>query len=99
MNGNLADLKAEELVKDPVTGLIKAKNWELVRTHCMVCHSTKGFTQIRLDRKNWQKIIQTMQAQHGLWQLGEAEVKVLDYLEGNYGLPKEAYNPKIRRPL
>ena len=40
-----------------------------------------------------------MQEKNGLWPLGDMEVKILDYLETNYGLPKEARNPKIRRPL
>jgi hypothetical protein len=96
---NLTALQAEEPKKDPETGLFIAEHWELVTANCMGCHSTKGFTQIRLDRKNWQKIIRTMQEKNGLWPLGEMESKVLDYLEKNYGLPKEARNPKIRRPL
>ena len=90
---------AAEPEKDPTTGLIKAKDWELVTANCMACHSTKGFTQVRLDRKGWEKTIRIMQEKNGLWPLGEMEVKVLDYLETNYGLPKEARNPKIRRPL
>ena len=92
-------VQGEELEKDPTTGLIKAKDWELVSVNCMACHSTKGFTQVRQDRKNWEKTIRTMQQKNGLWPLGEMEPKVLDYLENNYGLPKQARNPKIRRPL
>lgn len=90
---------AAEPEKDPTTGLIKAKDWELVTANCMACHSTKGFTQVRLDRKGWEKTIRSMQEKNGLWPLGDMEVKILDYLETNYGLPKEARNPKIRRPL
>ena len=95
----LLHLQAADPEKDPATGLIIADNWKLVKTHCMLCHSTKGFTQVRLDRKNWEKVIRTMQEQNGLWQLGVVEPKVLDYLEKNYGLPKEPHNPKIRRLL
>ncbi|MDA1068113.1 MAG: hypothetical protein O3C43_16615 [Verrucomicrobia bacterium] len=92
-------LNAEETKTDPATGLIIADNWKLVATHCMLCHSTKGFTAVRLDRNNWEKIIRMMQEKNGLWQLGDIEPKILDYLETNYGLSKENYNPKIRRPL
>ena len=84
---------------DPATGLVMAENWNLVKTHCMLFHSTKGFTQTRMDRKNWEKIIRQMQDKNGLWQLGIVEPKILDYLETNYGLPKQPHNSKIRRPL
>jgi len=95
----LSTLEAAETKTDPATGLAIAKSWNLVATHCMLCHSTKGFTAVRLDRKNWEKIIRTMQEKNGLWQLGDIEPKILDYLEQNYGLSEENYNPKIRRPL
>ena len=58
-----------------------------------------SITQIRLDRKNWEKIIRLMQEKNGLWPLGQMEPKILDYLEKNYGLTDEHHNPKIRRPL
>jgi hypothetical protein len=95
----ISRLEAEDNKTDPATGLAIAENWNLVATHCMLCHSTKGFTAVRLDRKNWEKIIRLMQEKNGLWQLGDIEPKILDYLETNYGLSKENYNPKIRRPL
>ncbi len=84
---------------DPVSGMVIDEHWDLVRANCIVCHSTKGFTQIRLDRNNWVKIVKTMQEKNGLWPLGEMEPKILDYLEKNYGLTDEHHNPKIRRPL
>ncbi len=84
---------------DPTTKLVKAENWELVSANCMACHSTKGFTQVRQNREGWEKTIRNMQMKNGLWPLGDMESKILDYLEKNYGLPEEAHNPKIRRPL
>lgn len=88
-----------ETKTDPASGMVIDENWELVRANCIVCHSTKGFTQIRLDRNNWEKIIRLMQEKNGLWPLGEMEPKILEYLEKNYGLTDEHHNPKIRRPL
>ena len=96
---SVATVEAEEVEKDPLSGMIIAENWNLVKANCVVYHSTKGFTQIRLDRKNWEKIIKLMQEKNGLWPLGEMEPKILDYLEENYGLSDEHHNPKIRRPL
>ena len=97
--GCVCSLNANDPKVDPETGLIMTENWNLVKTHCMLCHSTKGFTQVRMDRKNWEKIIRQMQEKNGLWQLGIVEPKILDYLEENYGLPKQPHNSKIRRPL
>ena len=71
-------VRAEEVEKDALTGLIKAENWELVSVNCMACHSTKGFTQVRQERKNWLKTIRLMQEKHGLWPLGDMEPKILD---------------------
>ncbi len=92
-------LAAAEPEKDPVTKLVKAENWELVSANCMACHSTKGFTQVRQNRANWEKTIRNMQEKNGLWPLGEMESKILDYLEKNYGLPEKALTAKTRRPL
>ena len=96
---SIQSLCLAELEKDPTTNLIKDKDWELVTANCMACHSTKGFTQVRQNRKSWEKTIRDMQQKNGLWPLGDMEPKILDYLEKNYGLPKQPHNPKIRRPL
>ena len=95
----VGSLAAAEPETDPVTKLVKAENWELVSANCMACHSTKGFTQVRQDRANWERTIRDMQKKNGLWPLGDMEPKILDYLEKNYGLPDVVHNPKIRRPL
>lgn len=94
-------LKAADTDKkeDPATGMIVADHLNIVKANCMMCHSAKVFTQIRLDRENWVKVIRAMQEKNGLWPLGEMESKILDYLEQNYGLTEEYHNPKIRRPL
>jgi len=70
---------------DPVTGLIKAENWELVRSNCTVCHSARLIIQQRASRTGWTDMIRWMQATQSLWQFdGPTEEKILDYLAANY---------------
>ena len=84
---------------DPLTGLVMAQGWQLVRAHCFACHSMKTITQSGKDRSNWAKTIQTMQRTEGLYPLGEMEADILDYLEKNYPVSDKPHNPKIRRPI
>ena len=42
-------------------------------------------SQNRATREDWQEMIRWMQKTQNLWDLGENEPKILDYLEKNYG--------------
>ncbi len=77
---------AEDKPLDEVSGFIIDKGWELTNVHCAACHSAKLVTQNRMDRSGWEDTIRLMQAEHGLWDLGEAEWDILDYLSKHYGL-------------
>ncbi len=79
-----ADKAEPEL--DPLTGLKIAPGWELVRNHCVTCHSAKQFLQQRGTRETWRSVIVWMQQRAGLWPLdAETETTILDYLEANHG--------------
>lgn len=67
-----------------LTGLKVDENWELVRQNCTACHSPKLVTQNRATREGWKKMIRWMQQTQNLWDLGENEPKILDYLAKNY---------------
>lgn len=69
---------------DPETGLIVDENLYMVKAQCTNCHSTKLITANRFTRDGWKQKIRWMQANHNLWELGDAEKPVLDYLEKNY---------------
>ena len=71
------------------TGLVYAEGFEEVRTICTSCHSAKLVTQNRATREGWQQTIRWMQQTQGLWDLGIAEPKVLDYLSKYYA-PQES---------
>ncbi len=66
------------------TGLIYAEGFEWVRSTCTACHSAKLVTQNRASRAGWLEMIRWMQASQGLWDLGDKEKPILDYLAKHY---------------
>ena len=85
-------LPADTDSTDAETGLALDPNLMLVKAHCTGCHSPKFITNTRLKRDEWQERIRWMQRNHKLWDLGEAEKTVLDYLEKHYSPSKTAYS-------
>ena len=77
-----------------ITGLIADTHYKLVIQNCTSCHSAKLITQNRAERTGWENMIRWMQAEQKLWDLGENEAKILDYLAKNY-----APENKGRRPM
>ena len=71
---------------DEASGFIIDDGWQLTNAHCASCHSAQIVTQNRMDRSGWEDTIRLMQAEHGLWDLGEAELVILDYLTRHYGI-------------
>ncbi|MDJ0793353.1 MAG: hypothetical protein QNI98_03840 [Woeseiaceae bacterium] len=70
---------------DPVTGLIMAEHWEIVRANCTPCHSAKLVTQQRGTAQQWLTMIRWMQAKQNLWQFDtETESRIIAYLADNY---------------
>lgn len=91
-------LQAQEGAVDPASGLKLATGWETVRGHCTACHSSKLITQNHHSRERWAEIIRWMQQTQGLWQLGDDEAVILDYLSQQYGVPELPAGMR-RRPL
>jgi hypothetical protein len=81
---NVRTATADTTKTDPETGLIVDENLYMVKAQCTNCHSTKLITANRFTRDGWKQKIRWMQANHNLWELGDAEKPVLDYLEKNY---------------
>ncbi len=79
------------IVLDASTGLIVSQGLDLVTAHCTGCHSSKLITQFHTDRQGWLEKVRLMQQKHKLWDLGEAEPVILDYLAKNYP-PTEKVN-------
>lgn len=93
-------LANEEIVEiDPKSGLRidPEGNWKLISASCSVCHSERLLTQQQLDRENWSKVIKRMQTQENLWDLGDYESKILDYLTTYYGASSQPKTQRVRR--
>lgn len=73
-----------------------AEGAELVEANCSACHSLALVAQNRMSRDNWRETIRWMQQKQGLWELGDAEPIILDYLEHEYGVVEV---PWRRKPL
>jgi mono/diheme cytochrome c family protein len=70
---------------DPSTGLKISAGWDLVRSNCIACHSSKLITQQRASAAQWLTMIRWMQAKQNLWQLEpEVEDRIVAYLAANY---------------
>lgn len=80
---------------DPESGLIMVEGYELVKAHCGACHSTRLVIQNRQSRKGWKSLIRWMQREHRLWDLGEQEGQVLDYLARCYAPQKKGRRKKL----
>ncbi|WP_304238301.1 hypothetical protein [Jiulongibacter sediminis] len=80
--------------KDPESGLMMDQNLMLVKSQCTACHSAKLITMNRFTRTGWKEKIVWMQKTQNLWDLGESEPAVLDYLEKYYSPEPQASRRK-----
>ncbi|WP_128544655.1 hypothetical protein [Larkinella soli] len=89
---------ADSVRHDPNTGLVVDERLNLVIAHCTACHSSKLILQNRFTRDGWKQKIRWMQQTQKLWDLGESEPAVLDYLVTHYGPEKKTFDGR-RKPL
>ncbi|MEA5404823.1 hypothetical protein VB776_17950 [Arcicella sp. DC2W] len=87
---------SDSLTIDSETGLINDTNLMMIKAQCTACHNTKLIQQHRFTREGWKDKIRWMQKNHKLWDLGESEKVVLDYLEKYYS-PKMASQKILNR--
>jgi|SRR5690606_22341645 len=66
--------------KDSVTGFIVDDGFEIVKATCTACHSSDIVLQNKFTREGWKAKIVWMQETQGLWDLGDNESIILDYL-------------------
>ena len=84
-----SEVSESKIMVDGVTNLVIDQNFELVKGQCTACHSAMLITQNSASREGWEQMIRWMQKDQGLWDLGESEDKILDYLSKNYGPQKK----------
>lgn len=66
------------------TGLVDDEGLMLVINNCTNCHSAKLVTQNRMSKERWIATIRWMQKTQNLWDLGEKEATIVNYLATNY---------------
>jgi len=80
----MVNVPSDTTKTDKETGLVTDPNLYMVKAQCTSCHSSKLIIANRFTRDGWKQKIRWMQANHNLWDLGETEKQVLDYLEKHY---------------
>lgn len=90
-------LTADTVKIDAESGMINDPSLMMVKAQCTACHSSKLILQHRFTRAGWVERIRWMQKYHKLWDLGESEKVVLDYLEKHYGPENAASISTFRR--
>lgn len=89
-----------EKIEDGVhvrTGLLAAEGYKEVITNCTGCHSAQLVTQNRMDAKGWEATIRWMQKTQNLWDLGESETVIIDYLVTNYPIEKKGRRESLKQ--
>ena len=66
------------------TGLVAAEGLMAVVNNCTNCHSAQLVTQNRMNKERWKTTIAWMQKTQNLWDLGENEEIIINYLVTNY---------------
>lgn len=66
------------------TGLIDAEGLRTVINNCTNCHSAKLVMQNRMNEERWNATIKWMQETQNLWELGDNQKVIVDYLVANY---------------
>ncbi|MDH5598437.1 MAG: cytochrome C [Cyclobacteriaceae bacterium] len=80
------------------TGFKQGSGVEQVIITCTACHSSKMVTQNRATREGWESMIRWMQQTQNLWDLGENEKIILDYLEKYYSPEKLGRRKNLEEP-
>lgn len=78
------------------TGLKAGNALPIVIQNCTPCHSAKLITQNRMTAEGWKSTIQWMQQTQNLWDLGENEVDIINYLATYYAPQKKGRRARLK---
>lgn len=70
------------------TGFVEGDGLMLVVNNCTSCHSAKLVIQNRMSKEQWSATIRWMQETQNLWDLGQNEEAIVNYLATHYA-PKK----------
>lgn len=66
------------------TGFAEGEGLMETVNNCTSCHSAKLVTQNRMSKEGWAETIRWMQESQNLWDLGEDEAIIVNYLAKHY---------------
>ncbi|MRH99294.1 monoheme cytochrome C [Kriegella sp. EG-1] len=69
---------------DARTGFIEDDGMQTVINNCTTCHAAELVTQNKMTKDGWLATIRWMQESQNLWELGDNEEVILNYLAKNY---------------
>lgn len=78
------------------TGLKEGEGLKTVISTCTACHSAKLVTQNRATKEGWISMIRWMQETQNLWDLGESEEIIVNYLAKNYAPEKKGRRQNLK---
>ena len=81
------DQQVEDLIENGIhvaTGFVDGDGLTEVIQNCTNCHSAKLVTQNRMTKEGWVATIRWMQETQNLWDLGNNEEIIVNYLATNY---------------
>ena len=73
----LAFAANEKVPLDPTTGMKMGVDWEIVRNHCIACHSPQTILRQRATEADWTSTLEWMQTNGDLWKLDPAVQKTI----------------------
>ncbi|GAA3655824.1 monoheme cytochrome C [Flavivirga jejuensis] len=86
------ETKNPDVIKNGIhvaTGFKDDEGLSIVIVNCTPCHSAKLVTQNRATKDGWISIIRWMQETQNLWDLGNNEDIIVNYLAKNYAPSKK----------
>jgi hypothetical protein len=78
------------------TGFIEAEGLMTVVKNCTGCHSSKLIIQNRMNAEGWNTTIKWMQETQNLWDLGENQEVIVNYLVTNYPPVKKGRRENLK---
>ena len=77
------------------TGLKEDQGLMTVVAHCTACHSAQLVIQNRMNKERWNATIRWMQETQNLWDLGDNQEIIVDYLVRNYPVSNKGRRQKL----
>ncbi|MBM1106895.1 monoheme cytochrome C [Aurantibacter crassamenti] len=78
------------------SGFIEDEGVQTVINNCTTCHAAELVTQNKMTKEGWLATIRWMQESQNLWDLGDNEAIILNYLAKNYAPEDTGRRPALK---